>query len=315
MSNAGAGPDGTLRPAPGPADRACPLCGAHPGRRLYTAYDQLHGLPGEFQVNLCPACRVLYLTPRLTPQQLSAYYPAEYVTHRAEGEMRSRLGRKIERWLQPLPTPAPPAPHAKCLEIGCGAGGYLNRLRAHGWETYGVEMDPQAATWARKGGHVVYEERFEEVDLPGEHYDLIVMAHVLEHLPRPREALEKAARLLKPGGSALIRTPAHDSLAARLFRDDWYHLDAPRHQVLFSARALREACAAAGLRVLRTRRTQDPRSLLSSGARAWQSLVRGRRPRQVQRTGTRDILLGLPPARLVQWLGLGDEITIECRRL
>lgn len=299
---------------PDSENAVCPVCNHAGGRFLYRAYDQTHGLPGEFKVYLCRACGVLYLAPPLTPEQLSAYYPEQYLTHKPEGMVRSRLGRKIERWLQPLPTPAPPAPHAKCLEIGCGAGGYLNRLRVQGWETFGVEMDPQAAAWAREGGHTIYEERFEEVCLPDEHYDLIVMAHVLEHLPQAQQALEKVARLLKTGGRALIRTPAHDSLAARLFGSDWFPLETPRHVAIFRARSLRTLCEEVGLCVLRLSRRQDPRYLLSSLERRWLSLIQGRKPRQVECSGTRDILLGLPLARCVQWLGLGDEITVECTR-
>jgi len=175
-------------------------------------------------------------------------------------------------------------------------------------------MDARASEVARAAGHRVYEGRFEEAALPPAYFDLVVMAHVLEHLPRPRLALEKLARLLKPGGVALIRTPAHDSLAARLFGPDWFPLEAPRHLTIFSARALRRECERAGLCVTRITRRQDPRYLLSSVKRAWLSLLGPRRPRRVECAATRHILLGLPPARVIQWLGLGDEITVTCRR-
>ncbi len=315
MSNLRPSPD--QRDADSPGDPSgslpCPLCGGG-GRFLYHAYDQLHGLPGEFSVRLCRACGVLYLTPALTPAALAEYYPREYITHQAPLEIRSRLGRRIEQWLQPLPTPAPPGPAARALDIGCGAGGYLTRLARAGWDTYGVESDPQAVAVARAAGHALYEGLFEEVDLPSDHFDLVALEHVLEHLPDPAAALRKVVRLLRPGGMALIRTPVHDALTARLFRADWFPLEAPRHRVIFSSVALRRACTAAGLQVISAHREQDPRYLLSSVRRSWLSAVGGRRPRQVECAATRHILLGLPAARLLQWLGQGDQITLTCRK-
>ena len=132
--------------------------------------------------------------------------------------------------------------------------------------------------------------------------------------PDPRAALAQVARATAPGGRVLIRTPAADSLLSRLLGPDWSPLDAPRHLLIFTARALRNICEQAGLPVVRLSRRQDPRDLLSSLARQARSLREGVRPRQVFLVRPRYIMLGFPLAWLVQGLRLGDEITVECRK-
>ncbi len=69
-------------------------------------------------------------------------------------------------------------------------------------------------------------------------FDVVTMWHVLEHLPEPVAALERAAELLAPGGRLIVSVPNNDSWQARLGGDDWLHLDIPRHIYHFTPRSL-----------------------------------------------------------------------------
>ena len=95
--------------------------------------------------------------------------------------------------------------------------------------------------------------RFEDVDYPDSFFDVITMYHVLEHLYDPREALSKAYQLLRSEGLLVVAVPNFDSLQARLFRQRWYHLDAPRHLYHFTPRTLKMLLHKAGFKVLETR--------------------------------------------------------------
>ena len=79
------------------------------------------------------------------------------------------------------------------------------------------------------------------------------MYHVLEHLHDPREALSKAYQLLKRGGLLVVAVPNFDSLQARIFRQRWYHLDAPRHLYHFTPHTLKMLLHEVGFKVLETR--------------------------------------------------------------
>ena len=134
---------------------------------------------------------------------------------------------------------APPGP---VLDVGAGDGTLLDALRSRGRDALGLELvstrpDIQA-------GDIATLERRD--------FAAIVFWHSLEHLPRPSEALARAAELLAPGGLLVVAAPNSDSLQARLFKERWLALDLPRHLVHLPARTLVERLRALGLRVTRT---------------------------------------------------------------
>jgi len=137
---------------------------------------------------------------------------------------------------------------ARALDVGCGAGHLLKALDHAGWQVEGVEWDEKAAEIARRmSGRQVVAGDFQKSALPFAAYDLVVLHHVLEHLPDTPGCLRKIADILAPGGRAVLIYPNSESLGARIFREDWFHWDPPRHLVLPVARAVTKAAEDIGL--------------------------------------------------------------------
>jgi SAM-dependent methyltransferase len=98
-----------------------------------------------------------------------------------------------------------PARRRRALDVGCGAGLLLSRLRGHFDEVLGVDADAAMAVVSAErfaGDPVVSvrHARFEDVD---ETFDTITMVAVLHHLPL-EPALRHASELLEPGGRLLV---------------------------------------------------------------------------------------------------------------
>lgn len=98
-----------------------------------------------------------------------------------------------------------PARRRRALDVGCGAGLLLGRLRGRFDEVLGVDADAAmaAASTERFAGDPavsVRHARFEEVDGA---FDTVTMVAVLHHLPLDT-ALRHAAELLEPGGRLLV---------------------------------------------------------------------------------------------------------------
>jgi sterol 3beta-glucosyltransferase len=139
-----------------------------------------------------------------------------------------------------------PAAGARLLEVGFGSGRQLARMRDLGWEVSGVDVDPVVVAAARERGLDVREGHLAAQRFPAGRFDAVYLSHVIEHVHDPVALLGECARVLKPAGTLVAITPNVDSRGHRRFGEAWFGLDPPRHLVLFSPAALREAALRAG---------------------------------------------------------------------
>lgn len=138
-------------------------------------------------------------------------------------------------------------PNGRVLEIGCGNGSWLFHMKQLGWDVVGIEPDPRAAELARSKGIEVHEVSLDSVTIENQRFDAIVMHHVIEHLPSPRKAILQIVPWLKPAGLFVSYSPNPESILFHTYGRYWRQLDAPRHLVLPSMKALASAARIAGL--------------------------------------------------------------------
>ena len=89
-------------------------------------------------------------------------------------------------------------PPGRILDIGCGPGFMLSGLRA-GWEKHGVEVSRFAAQHAEQYCEI-HVGPVEDAQFPSLHFDVVVLYHVIEHVPDPVSMIREVHRLLKTGG-------------------------------------------------------------------------------------------------------------------
>ena len=138
------------------------------------------------------------------------------------------------------------------LDVGCGNGLFLARMKRLGWRTVGVETDAAAAEIARENfGLDVKEGRLANVGLPEASFDVVTLSHVIEHVHSPGDLVLECRRLLKPNGKLIILTPNTAGLGHRIFRRSWRGLEPPRHIQCFSPQTLRACVDHTGMRIER----------------------------------------------------------------
>jgi len=229
---------------------ACPLCGSETTRQLFVACDRLLGRPGEFPVVRCAGCGLVFLKPRPSSEALAAYYPDDYYPldeqPSAEAEAVARdLRLKVSDWSRAHGLDRP-----RVLDVGCGVGLFLHLAHQAGMEVRGIELSGSAVNYARTNyGLDIHHGTLEDAEIAPGSCDIVVMWHVLEHLPDPVAGLNQVASILAPGGLLLAAVPNFGSYEARLFGRRWYSLDAPRHLFHFTPNTLHAAVEQAGLRV------------------------------------------------------------------
>lgn len=85
------------------------------------------------------------------------------------------------------------------VELGCGNRPYEATVLATGASYEGADL--QGSVHADR---VIGDDG--RVPVPDGHYDIVVSAQVLEHVPDPKAYLAEARRLLKPGGALILST-------------------------------------------------------------------------------------------------------------
>ncbi len=103
------------------------------------------------------------------------------------------------------------------LDAGCGTGGMLPHLSSYG-SVVGTDLSDEALSFANRGrrGHLV-QSSLPGLPFPSGSFDLVTSLDVIYHqaVPDDEKALSEMARVLRPGGTLLLRVPAHDRLRSR----------------------------------------------------------------------------------------------------
>ena len=112
--------------------------------------------------------------------------------------------RFVRSYLDTLPS------HTRVADLGCGEGILVEEYRRKGVDIEGLDFN-YASAYVRKGD-------ITELPYPDESKDVILALDVLEHLQfqQQDQAAKEIARVIRPGGRALLALPNLAHLASRV---------------------------------------------------------------------------------------------------
>ncbi len=256
----------------------CDLCGSHEAQLLYTGRDRLSSSPDSelYSVIRCEACGLIRLAPQPSPDKLEELYPETYspfspsltpnpsrLLLNLRAITNERRHRRVTRYKR----------GESLLDVGCGTGDFLNKMRSSGnWTTRGLEVNERAAAYARsERGLDVFTGDL--ANFPGQEltFDVITLWDVLEHLPHPSNYLAKVHRLLKRDGLLILTVPNIGGVEHQVFRQNWFPLEIPRHFYHLTMRTLTALLEKEGFQLV-TLRT-DPLDSYYTFLHSWGHLV------------------------------------------
>ncbi|MFD2517369.1 class I SAM-dependent methyltransferase [Salinimicrobium flavum] len=185
---------------------------------------------------------LLVTHPRPEIEKLPEYYKSEnYISHTDSKKtffdkiyhlIRSYMLRKKLSWIKKAKKEK-----GNLLDIGAGTGDFLKEAKEQDWKISGVEPNTGAREIAyKKGVHL----KADTSSFPSDHFDVITMWHVLEHVPDLDIQIAELDRLLKRDGLLVIAVPNYNSYDAILYKEFWAAYDVPRHLYHFSRHSIRK---------------------------------------------------------------------------
>lgn len=233
----------------------CPLCGSSSDRHRY--FDRLEHDSIVEEYRLCTKCGLVFQATPMSSEELDAFYRSGYrqsvqgsedPTEKDVRIQNARARHLVQFTEKELDTVV------RCLDIGSSTGMLLKSLRStFGCDLLGVEPGSSYREFSIRNGIKTVGSLSEIDPVLANRFNLVTMAHVLEHLSQPVDYLRGLrTNWLTQDGFLLVEVPnlyGHQSLE-------------PAHLLAFSASTLRQTLRSAGFQTLKMKVHGRPRSRL-----------------------------------------------------
>ena len=253
----------------------CPICDSRENRCIANAE--------MFSIGECTRCHLAFTQPSSFVSEPSYEAAPQYSAAYNQDEKFRIYARcllsHVKRYV----------PGGRLLDVGCSVGLLVDEARKAGYSAEGIDLDTNAVAYAKKNGRAVSKAALEDW---GGGYDVICLAHTLEHIPQPVEFLTTCARRLNPGGSIVVQVPCFKGLHPRLFRLRWYGWVPRQHYFHYSVKALDRLFEKVGFETLGI----------------WQEPMDHRLPIGMRRREKPIALLSYWVALIGGAMGLGDQL-------
>ncbi|OGS22595.1 MAG: hypothetical protein A2252_03180 [Elusimicrobia bacterium RIFOXYA2_FULL_39_19] len=272
-----------------------------------------------FEIAKCPSCGIIYTCPQISKDEIGKYYTGDYYSYQPfdtssfisnsksfkkkltnllkKAVLKEIYGYNVTDYPQtPIIKPLlkfiaiifqhqigyylPPfVGNGRVLDVGCGSGTLLYKLKELGFDTHGVEPSQKASEWSKEVGLNIKSCDLNEAKYPDNYFDIVNYSHVLEHLPDLFENLNETKRILKKGGLITIDVPNVSSLERIILGKYWLGWDPPRHYFHFTPEFLKNTLRKHGFNVVKELYPADPRKVIPTAPYLWDYLTKCKYPK------------------------------------
>ena len=224
-------------------NKACPLCGSEDFKLLKKA---------SYSFGKCRQCGLYFLNPfpEFDKQELEAFYHnydfnQGYIQDFADYEEDFKISLKKKlRVASAFNKYLVAGNRIRLLDIGCGSGLYVKAANYLGLMGLGVDVDKDACQFGRSLGLKIFQGELSEAAFPDEHFDVILIKQVLEHISSPVDFMREVNRILKYRGLCIIDVPNQAGLIPKLKvlvnrpREEYGFLQPLKHLYAFNRKSL-----------------------------------------------------------------------------
>jgi SAM-dependent methyltransferase len=231
---------------------SCPICTTEMKFKFATK-DYL--VTGEsFDIVECEACSIRTTTPFPDKKIIGNYYSSDdYISHDDKvsgifdsiyGLVRTYQLNKKKKLIGKYFNKS----NGKILDIGCGAGDFLQYMKENHWNINGVDTSNKARKIANKKLNIKVMDPKDWINNK-EKYDVITCWHSLEHVHEPWVYLDKIKKSLTLDGFLIVALPNYQSTDAKIYKEFWAAYDTPRHLYHFTIKSMNKTIKPHGLNI------------------------------------------------------------------
>jgi len=230
----------------------CPICESE-GKFLFRA--------GQYDYLKCQraTCGAIWIS--LYPDHTLGDYDKDYHTSYDKPEMIKETLRQvgyIKKALSEVILPTYSPSIVELLEVGCSGGNLLTYLQAIGYKAWGMDLSEEALEIAKVKGIIpeqlsygIYPQMPKSLD--GKIFDLVIMIHLLEHIPNVHSAWRTLSQIAK---SFYLYMPNANAEKGK----DWVHINPKRpgeHCVFYTIPSILHLCNKYGFKITSCREIGD----------------------------------------------------------
>lgn len=160
----------------------------------------------------CPLCHLLQLTPQWKEKDLEKIYENYSIKEDFKGYKQKprEYPTYIDKYLKKTDT---------ILEVGCGLGTNIKRLKKLGYRIFGIDKDKSVCNL----GNDIYNVDVKELAFYAGVYDIIYAIHFLEHLKNPMKFINDSYTALTKSGKLILELPNADEPLLSIYNNTEFY--------------------------------------------------------------------------------------------
>ncbi len=141
---------------------------------------------------------------------------------------------------------------ARALEVGSGMGHLVGNL-SHAFKSFGMDLNHWAVNQSKAAAESAWLQTASAQELPYQNgaFNVVIIKHIVEHLPDPAKAIQEIGRVTEKGGILILATPNLGSLLKPWKGAKWIGYQDPTHISLKEPQEWLRLIQAAGFEPLR----------------------------------------------------------------
>ena len=220
---------------------ACIFCGTAPGKPFW----EENGFTGI----KCQNCGLIYISPPPRQDEVESIYRYDHADTSAREHIAGEYMKRLEARFK-IGLIKRICANGKLLEIGSGAGFFLDEAKRAGYDIIGIEPNPALAEHISKIHkiNIVSGTLQRDTFSPGS-FDIVYHCDVLSHLPDPIEQFRIMASLLKDNRMMVFETGNFGHIA-KYWLKFVGKLQYPDHLFLYSKKSIVNLCKESGFEIV-----------------------------------------------------------------